>query len=758
LPWSKERAALNGEVRSHWISGDRFWYRRWLAPDRAEFIMVDAATGTRRAAFNHRVVAEGLAAALGHDIDPDRLPFTTFAHASDDHAVQVVVDDRQWRCSTLQPECRQEIYSAPEPDSMPSPDGRWIAFVRDNNLWVRSADRGQEFALTTDGELHHGYATAAGNNIVSIEARLNGQPQPPVVAWSPDSTHLLTHRLDERKVRDVSLVQAAPPDGSARPRIHTWRYSMATDPNVAMAEHWIFDIAQRSARRVDLAAVPIGFLTSIEAREAWWSPDGQRVFILARDRYFKKISLHVVDARSGGSRELISESRSTFVEASAIGRRPMVHVLSNGNVVWFSERDRRGRLYLYSATGQLIRQLTKGDWSVRGIVRLDEARGQIYVIGTEREPGRDPYFKSYYRIGFDGSVKLLTPENATHTVAAADDSVFEIGDGPLTTPAQSYGFSPSGNYFLDTYSRPDLPPVTVLRRSDGRFVAEIERTELASLGLDGFSLPERFTALAADGKTPIYGTLFRPGHFDPAKRYPVLDSIYPGPQMTRAFPSFGDSVFDPMYAQAFAQLGFIVVLVDGRGTPGRSKMFLDESYARLEQAGHLDDHISALRQLAARHAWMDLSRVGIYGSSGGGYATARALFSHPGFYKVGVAAAGNHDQRGYLSVWGETYNGPDQDGNYAAAANAALAGNLQGKLLLIHGDMDANVHPALTLQVVDALIKHNKDFELLIVPNAGHRVLQGYALRRAWDFVVRHLMQAVPPENYSLAIPGSPPP
>jgi dipeptidyl-peptidase 4 len=579
LPWSPDRAAFNGEVRPHWIDAeDRFWYRRSLGSQRAEFVVVDAATGLRRPAFDHSKVAAALSAVLDRRIELDRLPFATFSYASGGQVVRFMVGDKQWRCTLAEPVCNQEQPSLPDAGSVASPDGRWLAFLKDNNLWVRSSDGRQAFALTTDGEQHYGYATTAGNNIISIEARLRGSPPAPIVHWSPDSRYLLTHRLDERKVREISLVQSVPPDGSPRPRTHTWRYSMATDPELAMAEHWMFDVQQRTGRRVDLTPVPIGFLTSIEARETLWAADSERAYILVRDRYFKTIGLYAVDARSGETRALVSESGPTFVEASSIRCRPMVHVLRNGSVIWFSERSGRGHLYLYDgATAQLIRQLTQGDWSVRGIARIDEARRELYVIGTERERGRDPYFKHYYRVGFDGRVELLTPENATHSVIAADDSVLDPSDSPLAGPAELYGFSPSGKDFLDTFSRPDLPPVTVLRQADGRLVAEIESTDLAALGSDGFTPPERFTALAADGKTSLYGTIFRPSHFDPAKRYPVLDSIYPGPQMTRVFPAFGDSVFDPMYAQAFAQLGFIVVIVDGRGTPGRSKRFLDSS-------------------------------------------------------------------------------------------------------------------------------------------------------------------------------------
>ena len=269
-------------------------------------------------------------------------------------------------------------------------------------------------------------------------------------------------------------------------------------------------------------------------------------------------------------------------------------------------------------------------------------------------------------------------------------------------------------------------------------------------------MPERFSALAADGKTPLYGVLFRPSDFDPAKRYPVIDNPYPGPQSRRTSPDLLQEVFSYNTAQAAAELGFIVIAMDGRGSQGRTKAFRDESYGGLGQAGHLDDHVAVIRELGRRYPYMDLDHVGIYGTSGGGYATVKALATFPDFFKVGVADAGNHDQRGYLAVWGETYNGPEDGTNYTAAANRLFAANITGKLFLLHGDMDSNVLPSHTLQVADALIKANRDFDLLIVPNAGHGTLEprSYALRRAWDFLVRHLMGVEPPTGY--AFPPAP--
>jgi dipeptidyl aminopeptidase/acylaminoacyl peptidase len=311
---------------------------------------------------------------------------------------------------------------------------------------------------------------------------------------------------------------------------------------------------------------------------------------------------------------------------------------------------------------------------------------------------------------------------------------------PLGLGERLSAISPSGAFFVDTFSRPDLMPVSVLRRADGSIAMSLERGEFTDLVIPPASLPEPFEALAADGVTKLYGTIFRPFDFDPAKSYPIVDSIYPGPQVRRVRKGFVDSIFDGFFQLDVAQAGMITVTIDGRGTPDRSNDFVAQSYGNLDNAGMLVDHIVVIRQLAERYPYIDVNRVGIYGGSGGGYATARAMFAHGDFYKVGVSICGNHDQRGYLATWAESYNGPDNEAGLDAAANARFAEGLTGKLFLIHGEMDDNVHPALTMQVVDALIKADKDFELLIVPNANHSgVGSPYVMRRTIQFLAREL-------------------
>ena len=768
---NQENMVLNADFTPHWRAGskERFTYLKELGEGRTSFIEVMAATGKRAAAFDQSLVAAGLQKALHRTIVADRLPFKDYEEIATDK-ISFSADGKSWHCSTQHADCTETASAATDPEAIPSPDGRWLAFIDKGNLWIRSVDNETRFPLTTDAQPHYGYGapveSTAGVITSGAAARAlavkdghslpgpPGRPPKPIVLWSPDSKYLFTHRLDERGVGEIALVQSTPTDGTLRPISNQWRYAIPND-TVAQCKAWMFDLMTRSGRAV-ADATPAYFLTPIEADDAWWTPDSARLYLIARTRYAKTMSLNVIEASQGRARQLISETGSTFVESASLTEDPMVYVLANHDVLWFSERDGFGHLYVYDGVnGKLKRRISTGAWTIRNVLRLDEAQGFLYVAGNELEPNEDPYYRRVYRIGLkDGKVRLLSPEVADHTVRSEQEAGMFANKliGPVGNPKDSYGFSPSGHFFLDTYSRTDLPPVTVLRRADGSLVAEIERADISKLTAFAFTSPERFNALAADGKTMLYGNLLRPSHFDPNKVYPVLDSPYPGPQSHRAQPNFMATVFDRMQAQTYAELGFIVVLLDGRGSHGRSKRFHDESYGGLAQAGHLDDHVAVIKELARRYPYMDVERVGIFGTSGGGYATVHAMEMFPDFFKVGVSDAGNHDQRGYIAVWGETYNGPESGSNYTDAANPLLVKSIKGKLFLLHGDMDSNVLPSQTFQLVDALIKANKDFDLLVVPNAGHGVLMfdPYSLRRSWDFFVRNLMHAEPPPGYDL--------
>jgi dipeptidyl aminopeptidase/acylaminoacyl peptidase len=540
------------------------------------------------------------------------------------------------------------------------------------------------------------------------------------------------------------LVQSVPKNGDRRPVLHSYAYPLPGDGEVPIAELIVADVEGGSPRTVQGLRVPLLYYGSpLRPDWTWWSRDGGHVYAVTRERGYLAYRLTAIDAASGAARVVLEERDAVGTEPHPThSGTPLVRVLGDGaEVLWYSRRDGWGHLYLYDGRdGALRQQVTSGAWAVTDIAHVDEARRLVYFTAVGREQGRDPYFNHLYRAGLDGGTPtLLTPEDATHQVNAA----------------------PSGACFVDTYSRVDEPPVTVVRAPDGAVVRELERGDASALRELGWTPPERFLVKARDGKTDISGVLIRPSKFraDGAGSLPVLDSIYGGPQTNQAPTSFGgysqttavpNKVRDLWHAHALAELGFAVVMIDGLGMPYRSKAYGDRSYRDLGDGG-IADHIAAIRQLAQRYPYLDVDRVGIYGHSAGGYASTRAMLTFPEFYKVAVSSAGNHDHRLDKANWVERYMGLPVGDHYREQSNVTLAHRLAGKLLLMHGEMDENVHPASTLQVVDALISANKDFDLLILPNRPHGCTSDpYFVRRRWDYFVQHLLGLDPPAGYAI--------
>jgi dipeptidyl-peptidase-4 len=632
--------------------------------------------------------------------------------------------------------------AAPPSDRVRSPDGRWEVYARDHNLYLLDKGTGEEHSLTKDGQPGYGYGSASFEEATT---RLGDRAQAPLVLFSPDSRKLVSYRLDRRRVGQFHVVQSV---SGARSILHSYHMAIPGDQEIAQAELVLFDVQSGERRRLEAPHLPVQFRPPLDDgaryRKVWWNETGTRLYFVAEERGYKAVRLHVADVDTGQVRQLFEERADTYINLDLI-----VSVVGDGSeIIWSSERDGWNHLYLFDGdTGELKNRVTAGKWVVRTVTNVDCRGRWIYFIGSGREPGRDPYLRHLYRVRFDGSgLELLTPEDADHTVV----------------------FSPTGRYFTDTYSKANTAPVSVLRSAGGSLVRRLETTDVESILATGWRFPEPFHAKADDGVTDIYGLILRPSNFDPHRRYPVIDDVYPGPQHTKVFKSFSVTPLSALWAQSTAELGFIVVLIDGRGTPHRSRAFREASYGNMGDAGGLEDHIAVMRQLAARYPYMDLDRVGVYGHSGGGYATARALLKYPEFFKVGVAAAGNHDQRTYSAGWAERWQGyPPSMESYRLQANATLAENLKGKLLLVHGDMDDNVHVTNALQLADALIAANKDFDLLILPNRDHvfadvgrpqaarpreyAYADPYFLRRRWDYFVEHLLGVAPPAGFRIA-------
>ena len=669
-------------VRPTFLPDGRFWYRV-LTPTGSEFVLVNPSDGSRT--VGDSLAKIGVTSALP----------TAPGRAATGNAIL-------------------------------SPDGKKAAYIKEYNLWVRDVATGRETQLTTDGVKDFGYATDNAGWRQSSRA---------ILLWSPDSKKIATYQQDQRHVSDMYLVTT----NVGAPKLEAWKYPLPQDKDVILIHRVIIEVDEPKVIRLKIGPDPrrgtlcddISCTGKFDDNE--WSPDGTKLAFVSSSRDHKQAKFRIADAATGEVREVFEETVPTQYE-SGQGAINWRYLPATNEAIWYSERDDWGHLYLYDlTTGKPKHQITKGDFVVLRLVKMDERARVLYFEANGREKGRDPYFTHFYRIDMDGkNLTLLTPEDGNHQVTLSRD----------------------GSYFVDTYSKPDVPPVTVLRDLTGRLISTLEQTDISRLKAVGWMPPRPVKVKSRDGKWDLYGLVFTPSHLDISKKYPVINYIYPGPQGG----GVGSRAFSPARSdhQALAELGFVVVVIDGTCNPDRSKSFHDACYGNMAD-NTLEDQIAGIKQLAQQYPYMDLDRVGIWGHSGGGYATAMAMFRHPDFYKVGISESGNHDNRNYEDDWGERYIGlevKDAAGksNYEAQATQTHAKNLKGKLLLAHGGMDDNVPPYNTYLVVDALIKANKDFDLIIFPNARHGYGQSsfYMMRRRWDYFVKHLLGAEPPKEYEI--------
>lgn len=754
IGWNNGRNVFNREVEHHWIGkSDRLWYRRG-SPEGSEFIIVDAKRGTKSQAFDHQAMARALASALGRAVDARALPIEDLSYESARAVPDVLVAGQLWGCDLQISRCVAREPLAVAPGELLAPDGRQVLFVKDHNLRVRALDTGESRALTVDGDKDRSYSALPESNTLEITMRRQGKRIPPIGIFSPDGSRFATYRLDQSRVKPLWLLQNVPQDGSVRPILHEYRYPFPGD-ELPTAQLLIIDVATGRSVTVDYPALMAPYVGPVMMHQLSWSADGRTLHLLDSSRDYRTLSLLSIDGATGSVRKIMSERATlSYPVSHIIEENPLVRVLANGDFLWPSERSGSLHLYRYDGrTGSLRNAVTSGPWIVRDIVRIDEPAKLIYFTAIGLPGSADPYYRALYRVRLDGSgLTRLTPEDADHEVRSSglpETALLEdfrpSWAGVSVSPESLGAFSASGRYFVDSYATPAQPTVTVIRDSAGRRLQTLERATL-SADLASFIPPELFETLAADGRTKIYGQILKPTNFDPSRRYPVVDSVYPGPQAGRVSKRyFGDRFLEP---QSVAELGFIVVELDGRGTPLRPLAFREFAYGNMGAAGGLVDHVAAIKQLAATRPYMDLDRVGVFGGSGGGYATVHALFDYPEFFKVGVATAGNHDQRIYVSNWGEMYHGPFDEESYAAIASYRNVAQFKGKLLLMCGELDDNVHPANTMRVVDALIRHDKPFDLLVFPNQNHGIGSPYYMKRLWDFLVVNLQGGVPPAGF----------
>jgi dipeptidyl aminopeptidase/acylaminoacyl peptidase len=722
---------LGGKITPRWDpDGTRFWYTVDTEYGKC-FVVADPAAGTRDQAFDHDRLAKALEAASGRQVDAAALPF--FAIAVTAGAVEFDAFGGQWRCALDTYACQRtgDTVQA-NPLEIPSPDGRYGLDRVEHNLRVRLPDGAGERMLTSDGSADLDYGANPDYLMYSSLFDKIGLPHlPPAVAWSPDSTRVLTHRTDQRGVRLTHLERVAPADGSA-PGLLTQRCAFPGDERMPLAELVVIDIETGEVVRAKAEPLPMPMMSPIFQRWAWWADDSSAVYYLSWSPDYRTLRLHRLDPVTGEVRTVLTETGATRVEpAQSQMQPPIVRVLpERGEVLWYSQRDGWGHLYRYGLDdGGMRTQVTSGEWGVQEILHVDEQQQVVYFVAAGLVAA-DPYRRSVCRIGLDGTgFARIIDDELDHVVTVA----------------------PGAAHFVDSASTTDSPPVITARSWDGRVLVELERADITGLRETGWTPPERFRAASADGETEVWGLLYKPHGFDLAGSYPVIDTPYGIPVGTRVSPAF-DPGFYGYDAEALAALGFAVIAVDGLGSPGRSKAFHDASYENLSGACGLSDHVSALRELAATRPWLDLRRVGITGTSGGGFAAVRAMLDFPEVFGVGVAESGMHDFR-YLNVGlAEPYNGLFDADTYAAASNVEHADRLTGKLLLIHGGLDDRVPPQQSLRLAQRLVAADKDFELFLVPGADH-IYFGYehqVIRRRWAFLIRHLLGTELPADFRL--------
>jgi dipeptidyl aminopeptidase/acylaminoacyl peptidase len=731
---------FKAKVTPHWFADNtKFWYRNDLKDNAREFILVDAAKSTRQPAFDHEKLAAGLSKAADQRYPADRLPFDAIEFLDGGKAVRFRAGGTSWRCDLTSYECVKANVPVPDPAAAPpadeadtdtpepfaddepqqgkkgkggkgfpqfaarearSPDGRWTAVVKDHNIVLRTKD-GKETPLTRDG----------------IEGNSYGR-----FAWSPDAKVLVAYRTERGDNKQVYMIETSPRD-QLPAKLHQRTYPRPGDKFDAH-ELWLFHVETLKSVKADLERLD---MEPFRVPPLRWKKDGRHFTFERADRGHQRFRILEVDAHTGKSRTFLDEKAATFLWTAHPPRFGLpgvaVRYLSQTDeLLYVSQRDGWKHLYLVDAvTGKFKNQITKGPWVVRKIDRVDEAKRQIWFRASGKHPGQDPYLLHHYRVSFDGTgLVALTEGNGNHDIS----------------------FSPDGKYLIDTYARVDLAPVTELRRAaDGNLVCALEKADISALEKSGWRYPEVFTAKGRDGTTDIWGVVYRPANFDPKKKYPIIEAIYAGPHDSHVPKTF--AAYRPL--QALAEMGFMVVQIDGMGTANRSRAFHDVCWKNLADAG-FPDRILWIKALAKRYSYMDIERVGIFGTSAGGQNALGALLFHGYFYKVAVAACGCHDNRLDKYSWNEQWMGL-MGPHYAAQSNATNAHKLTGKLLLIVGELDTNVPFESTLRVVDALIRARKTFDLLVVPGMGHSSGGPYGTMLQRDFFVRHLHGVVPPDR-----------
>lgn len=714
-----DKLIVNADLRATFTrDGTGILYRLGNAGKR-QILYLELATRQSRAIVDEARLAELLARATGKEVDALALRLEDADYSAKDGALTFGVADKQWTLNSAG-ELAEAKKGAPDGEGAVSPDGRFEIIARDFNLLAHDRKSGRQVALTTDGSREQPYGRSIPQLADILRAGTEEPRMPVSVIWSPDGRSILSWRLDTRGVERLSITQENPP-GSFYPRSFQYVYPLAGAAKLPQATRFTVDVEDALKRKratiVPLDIPPESILYPSPPDMGW---SGGKARVQWTERGYKQLVVYEADPKTGKATITAREAIQPIVTVTSSNLRPAPEL---GGELAISERSGWAQLYFVQPgdpDGGI--PLTRGDWEVLDIAHLDAKERTLLVTGVGRERDRNPYYRALYRVTLDGKQPgLLTPEPLDHEVEV----------------------SPDGRYFIDAMSSPTSPTRTVVRDTrDGRIVTELARADGSALFANGYTPPEPFTGLAADGKTPLYGMIWRPANFDPKARYPIIDAVYTGPTTTNVPTSWNGAI--TAGANSVAQLGAIVVTIDGTGTSRRGQAFRLPAWQNLGEVG-LDDHIAMIRQMAARYPYIDATRVGVYGGSAGGYDAARFVLRRPDFFKVAVASSGNHDLRLDKAWWPEVSMGNPDEAVWERNSNMSVAKNLQGKLLLIHGDIDDNVPVTESMRLANALITAGRDVDVVILPNTTHRVAQPFFWRKLRDYFTRHLLDEKPP-------------
>lgn len=744
------RIVRNDAVFPHWIEGGsrHFWYIREVA-EGTEFRLVNVCEATNIPAFDHHLLAKLLGEEVGELVSGEHLPIKNVSISFSPLVVFFEAFSDKWRFDSELKKC-SVVEDSLDVGGLISPDGKSVAFTRANNIWVRCISTGKERALTEDGAVDYFYGDQKNtyeNSTQKVQA-----------LWSSDSKYLLTHLIDIREVTERPAVHYVSTTKNLNPKVSRVKLAYPGDEEVETYRLITINVASGEVINTDYSSLPFwglgeGFFT--DEKLAWWSNDNIHAYFVDVTRGAKTVSVVELNARTGATRVLFSESSNTYVSLSpSIDKRPIFMPLPGSNeILWYSERTDWAHLYLYDlTTGELKHPITEGLWLVHDILHYDEVRRELLLQTSARDKGISPYYRDICKVNID-SCKLepLVEGNFDHMVYRPDSAAVSMRNGLGLDQVGVCGISPDGEFLIFTRSRVDTMPVSVLVDRQGSEVMRLEVADISGLP-KAWSWPQPVKVKSSDHKTDIYGVVFRPPGFSEENKYPVLDYSC----SIRCFSYIPHGSFingcatDYVYflGVALASLGFVVVALAARGTPNRDKAYRDYNYGSIESTCDLDDRISGIQQLALKFPYMDISRVGLTGTDN--LATpVYGILRNPDFYKVAVLHCYMEPRFYYASI-GEQYEGITSNEYSKSDKDMAesLVESLDGKLLLIHGMLDP-VTPSSMFRLVDALQKANKDFDMLCLPNASHEVTT-YALRRNWDYLVMHLHRVEPPKEFSL--------